>query len=108
MDRSRDAYLASSADFFAGRMTSRRRESLGSRSSNARPLSLIITSITYKAYNKIHTYIHTYIIGIHYHSKHQEMLIYSTKRVHRPVSSVGRVADYRAGGRGFKPWPDQH
>ena len=26
----------------------------------------------------------------------------------RPVSSVGRVPDYRAGGRGFKPWPDYH
>ena len=26
----------------------------------------------------------------------------------RPVSSVGRVPDYRAGGRGFKPQPDQH
>ena len=24
----------------------------------------------------------------------------------RPVSSVGRVPDYRAGGRGFKPRPD--
>ena len=24
------------------------------------------------------------------------------------VSSVGRVPDYRAGGRGFKPRPDQH
>ena len=26
----------------------------------------------------------------------------------RPVSSVGRVPDYRAGGRGFKPRPDHH
>ena len=26
----------------------------------------------------------------------------------RPVGSVGRVPDYRAGGRGFKPRPDQH
>ena len=26
----------------------------------------------------------------------------------RPVSSVGRVPDYRAGGRGFKHRPDQH
>ena len=26
----------------------------------------------------------------------------------RPVGSVGRVPDYHAGGRGFKPWPDQH
>ena len=26
----------------------------------------------------------------------------------RPVSSVGRVPDYRAGGCGFKPRPDQH
>ena len=24
------------------------------------------------------------------------------------VSSVGRAPDYRAGGRGFKPRPDQH
>ena len=32
---------------------------------------------------------------------------HSTKH-RRPVSSVGRVPDYRAGGRGFKPWPDQH
>ena len=26
----------------------------------------------------------------------------------RPVSSVGRVPDYRAGGRGFEPRPDHH
>ena len=26
----------------------------------------------------------------------------------RPVGSVGRVPNYRAGGRGFKPRPDQH
>ena len=26
----------------------------------------------------------------------------------RPVGSLGRVPDYRAGGRGFKPRPDQH
>ena len=26
----------------------------------------------------------------------------------RPVGSVGRVPDYHAGGRGFKPRPDQH
>ena len=26
----------------------------------------------------------------------------------RPVGSVGRVPDYRAGGRGFKPRSDQH
>ena len=26
---------------------------------------------------------------------------------HRPVTSVGRVLDYRAGGGGFKPRPDQ-
>ena len=26
----------------------------------------------------------------------------------RPVSSVGRALDYRAGGRGLKPWPDHH
>ena len=26
----------------------------------------------------------------------------------RPVGSVGRASDYRAGGRGFKPRPDQH
>ena len=26
----------------------------------------------------------------------------------RPVGSVGRVPDYRAGGRGFKPRPDHH
>ena len=26
----------------------------------------------------------------------------------RPVGSVGRVPDYRAGGRGFKPRPEQH
>ena len=26
----------------------------------------------------------------------------------RPVGSVGRVPDYRAGGRGFKARPDQH
>ena len=26
----------------------------------------------------------------------------------RPVGSVGRAPDYRAGGRGFKPRPDQH
>ena len=28
--------------------------------------------------------------------------------VELPVSSVGRVPDYRAGGRGFKHRPDQH
>ena len=28
--------------------------------------------------------------------------------IRRPVGSVGRVPDYRAGGRGFKPPPDQH
>ena len=26
----------------------------------------------------------------------------------RPVGSVGRVPDYRAGGRVFKPRPDHH
>ena len=26
----------------------------------------------------------------------------------RPISSVGRAPDCRAGGRGFKPRPDQH
>ena len=26
----------------------------------------------------------------------------------QPVSSVGRVPDYRVGDRGFKPRPDQH
>ena len=26
----------------------------------------------------------------------------------RPVGSVGRVPDYHAGGRGFKPRPDHH
>ena len=26
----------------------------------------------------------------------------------RPVSSFGRVLNHRAGGRGFKPQPDQH
>ena len=26
----------------------------------------------------------------------------------QPVSSVGRAPDCRAGGRGFKPRPDQH
>ena len=29
-------------------------------------------------------------------------------KIRRPVGSVGRVPDYRAGGRGFKPRPDQH
>ena len=29
-----------------------------------------------------------------------------TKR--RPIFSVGRAPDCRAGGRGFKTWPDQH
>ena len=36
----------------------------------------------------------------------ESMLIESFDR--RPVSSVGRVPDYRAGGRGFKSQPDQH
>ena len=29
-------------------------------------------------------------------------------KVDQPVGSVGRVPDYRAGGRGFKSRPDQH
>ena len=29
-------------------------------------------------------------------------------RNRRPVGSVGKVPDYRAGGRGFKARPDQH
>ena len=33
---------------------------------------------------------------------------YSGSNNRRPVSSVGRVPDYRAGRRGFKPRPDQH
>ena len=30
------------------------------------------------------------------------------KQNRRPVGSVGRVPDYCAGGRGFKPRPDHH
>ena len=36
------------------------------------------------------------------------MFCFSCIIICRPVSSVGRVSDYRAGGSRFKPRPDQH
>ena len=40
--------------------------------------------------------------------KKQQITVRLQSDNRRPVSSVGRVPDYRAGGRGFKHRPDQH
>ena len=47
------------------------------------------------------------VIGFCYPSLFQEQ-IKKTPKNSRPVGSVGCVPDYRAGGRGFEPRPDQH
>ena len=39
---------------------------------------------------------------------HIVLLKLANQTSRRPVSSVGRVPNSRAGGRGFKPQPDQH
>ena len=41
-------------------------------------------------------------------STHNYTKLLNAEDDRRPVGSVGRIPDYRAGGRGFKPWPDQH
>ena len=43
--------------------------------------------ITHNTYNKIHT---AYIVSIHYHKIHQQLLIYSTKRLQIMDSLKGR------------------